>query len=286
VTPTSKSGAAAVSDPFTDIAALAARIPDGAKVALPPDYSGCAMAAVRSLVARGVRDLHLVGVPSVGLQGDLLIGAGCVAVLETAAVTMDEFGPAPRFTAAVRAGTLKVIDGTCPAIHAGLQAAEKGIPFMPVRGIVGSDLLKHRDDWMVGDDPFDPDGGPLVLVRAIRPDVALFHVPLADRFGNVWVGVRREMMTMAHASRTALVTYEELYDGDLLADETLAAGTVPGLYVTALAQARQGAWPVGLFGRYPADAAHMAEYAELAKTEAGFAAWLDRFVARAAAAAE
>jgi glutaconate CoA-transferase subunit A len=271
-------------DRFTDVDSLAARIRDGARVALPPDYSGCAMAAVRALIQRGARGLHLVGVPSVGLQGDLLIGAGCVAVLETAAVTMDEFGPAPRFTAAVKAGTLKVIDGTCPAIHAGLQAAEKGIPFMPVRGIVGSDLLAHRDDWMVGENPFDPRSGPLVLVKAIRPDFALFHVPLADRHGNVWVGVRREMMTMAHAAKATLVTCEELYDGDLLTDPALAAGTIPGLYVTALAEAKQGAWPVGLFGRYPADAAHMAEYVELAKTEKGFAAYLDRFVARRAAA--
>ena len=273
-----------MADPFTDVESLAARIGDGAKVALPPDYSGCAMAVVRALIARGVRDLHIVGVPSVGLQGDLLIGAGCVSVLETAAVTIGEFGPAPRFTAAVKAGTLKVIDGTCPAIHAGLQAAEKGIPFMPVRGIVGSDLLEHRDDWTVGDNPFDPDTGPIVLVRAIRPDFTLFHVPLADRHGNVWLGVRREMMVMAHAAKTALVTYEELYDGDLLADEKLAAGTIPGLYISALAEAKQGAWPIGLFGRYPADTAHMTEYVELAKSEEGFAAYLDRFVTRPAAA--
>ncbi|MEK9661330.1 MAG: CoA-transferase [Alphaproteobacteria bacterium] len=273
-----------MADQFTDVDSLAAQIGDGTKVALPPDYSGCAMNVVRALIQRGVRNLHIVGVPSVGLQGDLLIGAGCVATLETAAVTMDEFGPAPRFTAAVKAGTLTVIDGTCPAIHAGLQAAEKGIPFMPVRGIVGSDLLAHRDDWTVDENPFDPDSGPIVLVKAIRPDVALFHVPLADRFGNVWVGVRREMMTMAHAARAALVTYEDVHDGNLLTDPAFASGTIPGLYVSALAEAKQGAWPVGLFGRYPADAAHMAEYVELAKTSEGFDAYLDRFVTRSAAA--
>ncbi len=58
----------------------------------------------------------------------MLIGAGCVATLETAAVTLEEYGPAPRFTAAIKAGTLKIIDGTCPAIHSGLTAAEKGSP--------------------------------------------------------------------------------------------------------------------------------------------------------------
>ncbi len=173
---------------------------------------------------------------------------------------------------------------TVAAVHAALQASEKGIPFMPVRGIVGSDLLEHRDDWTAGENPFDAGYGPLVLVKAIKPDVALFHVPLADKHGNVWVGVRREMMTMAHAAKAALVTYEELYDGNLLTDPQMAPGTIPALYVSALAEAKQGAWPGGLFGRYPADAAHMAEYVELARTEAGFASYLDRFVTRRRAA--
>ena len=115
-----------VTEQLDDLDALAARIPDGAKVALPPDYSGCAMAAVRALIKHGVRDLHLVGVPSVGFQGDMLIGAGCVATLETAAVTIGEYGLAPRFTAAIKAGAIRMFDGTCPDIHAGLQAAETG----------------------------------------------------------------------------------------------------------------------------------------------------------------
>jgi len=236
------------------------------------------MATVRALIARGAKDLHLIGVPSVGFQGDMLIGAGCVATLEAAAVTLDEYGPAPQFNAAIKAGALKMIDGTCPAIHAGLQAAEKGIPFMPVRGIVGSDLLTHRDDWTIGHDPFDEEDGPIVMVKAIRPDVTLIHAPLADRHGNVWIGVRREMMLMAHASRNTLVTAEEIYDGDLLADERLAPGTIPGLYVSGVAEAANGAWPVGLFGRYGPDDAHLRDYLQRARTVDGFASYLDEFV--------
>ena len=108
--------------------ALAARIPDGAKIALPPDYSFCANALVRALIRRGAKDLHLVGVPAVGYQADVLIGAGCVATVETAAVTLGEFGLAPRFTAAIKAGTIRMLDATCPAIHGGLQAAERAAP--------------------------------------------------------------------------------------------------------------------------------------------------------------
>ena len=251
---------------------LAGRIADGAMLALPPDYSFVPMAAVRALVRRGVRDLHLVTVPQAGIAADLLIGAGCVATIETAAVSLGELGNAPRFTAAVEGGRLAIRDSTCPAIHAALQAAEKGVPFMPLRGLIGSDLLGARPDWHVIDNPLADSGGdPIVLLPALRPDVALFHAPYADEHGNVWLGARRELVTMAHAAKETLVTVEEVRPGDLLADETLAAGTLPALYVTALAEAPRGAWPLGLAERYEPDRAHLADYARLAASEEGFA---------------
>lgn len=257
--------------------ALAGMVPDGASVALAPDYSGCAMAVVRALIRRDARDLALIGVPQLGLQADLLIGAGCVASVETAAVTLGEQGAAPRFVAAIRAGTITIRDSTCPVLHAGLQAAEKGVPFLPLRGILGSDLVRHRPDWRVIDNPFASDD-PILLVPAIRPEVALFHAALADRQGNVWIGVRRELMLMAHAARTTLVSVERITDDDLLADDRMAAGTIPALYVSAIAEARRGAWPVGLRGAYPPDLAHLRHYADLARTEQGFRRYLDEVV--------
>jgi glutaconate CoA-transferase, subunit A len=203
--------------------------------------------------------------------------------VEAAAVTLGEQGPAPRFVAAVKAGAIEMRDSTCPAIHAGLQAAEKGVPFMPLRGVLGSDLVRHRRDWQVIDNPFAGDD-PILLVPAIRPDVALFHAALADRAGNVWIGVRRELMRMAHAAKITLVTVEELSEDDLLADDRTAAGTIPALYVSAIAEAREGAWPVGLRGCYPADAEHLRLYAELARTAEGFARYLDEHVLRERAA--
>ena len=250
---------------------LAGRIADGATLALPPDYSFVPMAAVRALVRRPARDLHLLTVPQAGIAADLLIGAGCVAAIETAAVSLGELGNAPRFAAAVEGGRLAIRDSTCPAIHAALQAAEKGVPFMPLRGLIGSDLLAVRPDWRVIDNPLAEGGDPIVLLPALRPDVALFHAPFADEQGNVWLGARRELVTMAHAARATLVTVEEVRAGDLLADDALAAGTLPALYVTALAEAPEGAWPLGLAGRYEADRDHLADYARLAASEEGFA---------------
>jgi glutaconate CoA-transferase, subunit A len=268
---------------FSTVEELAEAIPDGACIALAPDYSGCAMAVVRALIRRGARDLHLIGVPQLGLQADLLIGAGCARSVEAAAVTLGEQGAAPRFVAAARAGRIELFDSTCPVIHAGLGAAEKGIPFMPLRGILGSDLVRHRPDWRVIDNPFASDG-PILLVPAIRPDVALFHAARADRAGNVWIGVRRELLMMAHAARETIVTAETISAGDLLADDVSAAGTIPGLYVSALAEAPNGAWPIGLRRTYAPDHAHIARYAELARTDAGFERYLDEFVLEGAMA--
>jgi len=261
---------------------LVAGIGDGALLAVPKDHSGVAMAATGALLRRGARDLHVVGVPVCGIQVDILIGAGAVRTVETSAVTLGEYGAAPRFTAAVRAGTVRVLDATCPAIHGALQAAEKGLPFIPIRGLIGSDVLAHRHDWRVIDNPFQP-GDRIVALPAIRPDVALFHAPLADRQGNVWIGRNRELVTVAHAAAATLVTVEEIVDRSLLDDPALAAATIPDLYVTKVALAPRGAAPLALAGRYPGDAEALARYAQMAKTEDGFRSFLDEWLATIAA---
>ena len=84
---------------------------------------------------------------------------------------------------------------------------------------------------------------------------------------------------MAHAAETCLVTVEKVVEEDLLADESRAAGTIPALYVSALAEAPNGARPVGLFGVYAPDDAVLARYAQMARSEECFAAFLDDWMA-------
>ena len=166
---------------------------------VPREVSGVPMAATRALIRRGVKRLHLVALPTSSLQADLLIGAGCVDDAGDQRGQPRRIRPGAALHRRRTSGAIEMKDATCPALHAALQAAEKGVPFMPLRGLIGSDVLKYRDDWKVIDSPFGNDD-PIVLLPAIKPDVALIHAPMADRFGNVWIGRQRELATMAHAA--------------------------------------------------------------------------------------
>ena len=109
---------------LADLDALAARVPDGSSVIVPADHAGVSMALTRALVRRRPRNLHLVCLPTSGLQAELLIGAGCVATLETSAITLGEHGVPHRFLAGLRAGAFRMRDATCPAIYAALQQGQ------------------------------------------------------------------------------------------------------------------------------------------------------------------
>jgi glutaconate CoA-transferase subunit A len=252
--------------------ALAGAIPDGTKLALYKD-SGVAMAATRALIRRGARGLHIVTAPTSGFQAELLIAAGCVATIETSGVSLGEFGQAPAFVRAVKSGAVQVRDATCPAIYAQLQAAEKGIPFMPLRGLIGSDLMRVRPEFKVIDNPFG-ENDPIVALPAIVPDVTIFHAAKADRAGNVFVGGATELKMMAHAARRTFVTVEAIVDEDLTADEAMAGAVLPALHVDGIAVAEKGAWPLDLPGHYPEDRDYLQRYAAAAATPEGLAEWL------------
>jgi glutaconate CoA-transferase subunit A len=262
---------------IVSLEALARRVAPGQSLAIP--VAGVAMAATAALIEAGADSLRLICVPTSGLQADLLIGARAVAAIETSAVSLGEAGGAPRFTAAVRDGSFALTDSTCPAILAGLLAAQKGVPFMPIAGIIGSDLLKVRTDWKVIDSPV---GEPrkVVVVPAITPDVALFHAAEADRAGNVRIGRLRELATMAYAARRTLVTVERIVEHNLMETEDSAAGVLPSLYVDAVARAPRGAWPLSLRDQYETDTAELARYAAMARSEEGFRAYLSGFLTR------
>tara|TARA_B100000700_G_scaffold319555_1_gene414895 strand:- start:9912 stop:10733 length:822 start_codon:yes stop_codon:yes gene_type:complete len=258
---------------------IASCIPDGALIGVPKEDGGVSMEITRALIRRNARDLRLLTVPVSSIQADMLIGAGCIAEIETSGVSMGEFGYAPNFRRAVENGEIAIHDATCPALYAELQASEKGVPFMPLRGILGSDILNNRADWKTIDNPMiHGNRDPIVLLPAVRPDFAIFHARYGDKYGNVWVGARRECVLLSHASAKAMVTVEEIWEGNLLEDERLLAGTIPPVYIDAVAYAPLGAWPLSLPGSYERDSEHLKTYVTDAKTTDGFSAYLHRHV--------
>ena len=130
--------------------------------------------------------------------------------------------------------------------------------------------LAHRPDWKVIDNPFGDDD-PIVLLPALKPDIALFHAPMADRAGNVWIGSRRELTTMAHAAAKTVVTVERIVDGDC-SRARARRRPLPGFYVEAIAvdRAAPGRWRA----RITRATRHLAEYARLAAKAEGFPRYL------------
>jgi glutaconate CoA-transferase, subunit A len=264
-----------------DVDALAARVPDGASMTVHKgDERDVPMALAHALIRRRVRGLRLITLPTAaypasGMMVDLLIGAGCVASVETSGISLHELGAAPRFTQAVKSGRLTVRDATCPAVYAALQAGAKGQPFAPLRGLIGSDLLRHRDDYRVIDNPY-ASGDPIVVVPAINADVAIFHAARADAEGNVWIGRDRDRLLAAHAANLVLVTVDERVDGCFFDDEAMAAGVIPADLIGAWALVPGGGVPCLADGRI--DLAAVRRYQQAAMDDDGFAAWLREHV--------
>ena len=117
-----------------------APITDGCMLVVPREVSGVPMAATRALIRRGVKRLHLVALPTSSLQADLLIGAGCVETLETSAVSLGEFGPAPRFTAAIIAGAIQHEGRHLPGAARRVAGGGKG---RAVHAAARADRLRH-----------------------------------------------------------------------------------------------------------------------------------------------
>lgn len=150
-----------------------------------------------------------------------------------------------------------------------------GVPYVPIIGLVGTDLLKRRDDMVVAADPFD--GKTLsVVAKALRPDIAIFHAQKADREGNVSCGYEAEALILAEASRRVIVTVEQIVDK--VSEKDATGAFIPGIHVDAVVHARFGAHPGGCTGLYGADKAHMARYVAASQDDAAFAGYLQAHV--------
>jgi hypothetical protein len=152
-----------------------------------------------------------------------------------------------------------------------------GVPFLAVRGLLHSDILKHRPDLLVRENPFNL-GEPVVMAQSIRPDVAIFHALKADRWGNAITPGHRDDLMMARAARRVIVTAEELTEQPLTRRDAGEDTFLPAIDVDVIVHAPLGAHPCGFGQLYDADEAHCREYLEAAKSPGGFQEYLERYV--------
>jgi len=194
---------------------------------------------------------------------DLLAGTGVASSASVGFVGFETLlGMAPSYRRAVEQGRVEAKEHACYTVISGLRAAIQGVPFMPVAGLFGSDLLVARDFRTVAD-PYT--GEEVVAIRAIKPDVAIIHVQEADEFGNARiVGTLFEDVLMAQAADVVILTAERIVDGSRFeADPSLA--TISSLYVDAVVEAPHGAWPFGCAGEYEPDLAYLTGFVQASR---------------------
>jgi glutaconate CoA-transferase subunit A len=255
---------------------MARFVPDGSAIALgTAQETSIPFAAGHELIRQRKRDLTLIG-PISDILFDQLIGAGCVRRIRAAWVGNVITGSSYNFRRAVESGVLEMEDHSNLTLAMGLHAGAMGVPFMPARTALGSDLFKTNASLKIMTCPFT--GDTLTAVAAINPDVAIIHVQRADENGNAhaWgnFGITHEACL---ASRDIILTAEEIVAPEVINSDPNRVVT-PGFRVSAVVHAPWGAHPSPVPGYYNRDHQAFIEYQQNSKTPEAFTAWQSRWV--------
>lgn len=260
----------------------AALVKDGDHLAL--SGFACARNAVafsRELVRRSPRNLT-ISACILGMDADLLVGAGMVGKVIYGGGSIDRFGQLQRVNEAIEQGTVVAEYASSLAICFRYLAGALGVPFMPIQSLLGSDLLRDLeqvsapDDYREVNDPFT--GERLVALRALVPDVAVVQAQMADEDGNARVyGPRWDSNEAAKAARQVIVIADELVPTDVIREQPELT-MLPSFRVTAVVHLPFGAHPTSLYRCYDYDADHLRLYARLSRTPDGFQQYLDTYV--------
>lgn len=249
---------------------------DGAHVALGGfAITRCVIPAVHHLIRarrRGLTISQTIG----GLDTDLLVAGGCVSRLIYAGGSLDRFGPLFAVSHAMTHGDIEVEEYSSLAMTLRFHAGALNLPFIPCGSLLGSDLVEPllaMGTACIEPDPFSR--RPTLLLKPLRPDVAILHVDACDPDGNGMLGgptwTTRET---AFAARHTVLLCEEVVDS-IPADRVL----IPGSVVDAVVELSGAAHPTAVVGRYDYDRAHLEEYTALAgRGPDGLRDYLDRFV--------
>ena len=232
-------------------------------------------AAGHEIIRQNKRDLTLIG-PISDILFDQIIGAGCVRKVRAAWVGNVITGSSYNFRRAVESGTLQVEDHSNLTLAMALRAGAMGVPFMPARTALGSDLFKTNTSLKTMTCPFS--GDTLTAVAALKPDVSIVHLQRADEFGNAhaWgnLGLTRDACL---ASRHIIITAEEIVEPEMIHRDPNRVIT-PGYRVSAVVHAPWGGHPSPVPGYYNRDHQGFLDYRTESKTQQDFDDWQKRWV--------
>ena len=257
--------------------AIAQFVPDGASVCLGLQMEQMIpFSAGHEIIRQRRRNLTLIG-PISDILFDQMIGAGCASHVIAAWVGNVMMGSAYNFRREVESGRIKVTNLTNFAVSLALQAAALGVPFLPTRTALGSDVARDNPYFTEIADPF---GGipKLHAVKALAPDVTIAHVQRADRDGNAhcW-GNFGVMLEAVRAAKKVIVVAEEIVAPEVISSDPNRT-VIPGFLVSAVVASPMGAHPSPAQGYYKRDDAFFREYHEQSKTQEVFAAWAERWI--------
>jgi glutaconate CoA-transferase, subunit A len=257
--------------------AIAELVLNGASVALGLQMEQMIpFAAGHEIIRQKKRGLTLIG-PISDILFDQIIAAGCVEQVIAAWVGNVMMGSAYNFRRAVEHDGIKIFNMTNFTVALALQAGAMGVPFLPTRTALGSDVAKGNHFFYQIFSPFEPKE-TLHAVRALNPDVTIVHVQRADSDGNAhcW-GNFGVMIDGVRAAKRVIVVAEEIVAPEVIASDPNRT-VIPGFLVNAVVECAYGAHPSPVQGYYKRDDAFFRQYHEQTKTKADSDAWLDRWV--------
>lgn len=232
-------------------------------------------AAAHEIMRQRKSNLTLIG-PISDILFDQVVGAGCVRKIRAAWVGNVITGSCYNFRRAIESHTIEMEDHSNLTIAMALRAGAMGVPFMPARTALGSDLFKTNASLKIMICPFS--GDRLTAVAAINPDVAIVHAQRADEYGNAhaWgnLGVTRDACL---ASRSIIITAEEIVSPEVISRDPNRVIT-PGFRVSAVVHRPWGGHPSPVPGYYNRDHQAFIDYRNESKTTERFADWLQRWV--------
>ena len=234
----------------------------------------CPMSLAREVVRQGKHDLRVCGQGV--LELDLWLAASLVRKLDITYIGLEVYGVSSALRRAVESGQVETcVEWSNGAISWRMKAAAMGVPFLPVRSMLGSDTLEFSSA-KVAVDPFT--GLKVCLLPALILDVGLIHVHRADRYGNAQVeGVSGFACEMARAAKRLIISAEEIVSTEEIRktpDRTL----IPYYLVDAVIHAPFGSYPGEMAYVYGRDEPAIREWVEASRTAEGGQAYLDKYV--------